>query len=59
MLQFFITLIIVILCCRAMGIGLLLSGRPLAGGCGGKLPGSPRCADCPHKTSPSNEDGEQ
>jgi hypothetical protein len=42
------TLVIVLLCCLAMGLGLLLSGRPLAGGCGSKPPGSPRCANCPH-----------
>lgn len=59
MLQFFATLIIIILCCLAMGIGLLLSGRPLTGGCGGKLSGSPRCADCPHRNSHANGDEEQ
>jgi hypothetical protein len=45
------TLLIVTLCCLAMGIGLLLHGRPLAGGCSSKVPGSARCADCPHRDS--------
>jgi hypothetical protein len=43
------TLLIVILSCLAMGIGLLLSGRPLAGGCGSALPGGARCAGCPKR----------
>lgn len=59
MVQFFGTLLIFILCCLALGIGLLLGGRPLTGGCGGKPPGSPRCADCPNRNSHANEDGEQ
>jgi hypothetical protein len=50
------TLLIVILCCLAMGIGLLLSGRPLAGGCGSKPPGSPRCAGCPRRDSRVEEE---
>jgi hypothetical protein len=56
MVQFFGTLLIVILCCLAMGIGLLLRGRPLAGGCGSKLPGGARCADCPHRDSHAEND---
>jgi len=51
------TLAIFILCCLAMGIGLLLRGRPLTGGCGAKVPGSERCADCPHREGMSNVDG--
>jgi hypothetical protein len=43
------TLLIVILCCLAMGIGLLLRGRPLAGGCGSKPPGASACANCPNR----------
>jgi hypothetical protein len=50
------TLLIFILCCLAMGIGLLLRGRPLAGGCGSKLPGSVRCANCPHRGSHAEHD---
>ena len=34
------TLIIVVLCCAAMGLGLMLGGRPLEGGCGGLGEGS-------------------
>ncbi|MBT8059287.1 MAG: hypothetical protein HKP16_08145 [Xanthomonadales bacterium] len=43
------TLLIVLLSCLAMAAGLLLSGRPLSGGCGRKLPGASRCADCPRR----------
>jgi hypothetical protein len=50
------TLLIVILCCLAMGIGLLLRGRPLAGGCGSKVPGGARCAACPRRGSHAEND---
>jgi hypothetical protein len=43
------TLIIIGLCCLAMGIGQLLDGRPLAGGCGNKPAGTPRCESCPKR----------
>lgn len=43
------TLIIVGLCCLAMGIGQLIAGRPLAGGCGNKPAGTPRCESCPKR----------
>ncbi len=55
------TLLIVILCCLAMGIGLLLRGRPLAGGCGAEAPAiasaaraarhrrTRRTAECPNR----------
>jgi hypothetical protein len=43
------TLLITLASCLAMAIGLLLRGKPLAGGCGSKLPGSVRCATCPHR----------
>ena len=43
------TLLITALCCLLMGIGLLLRGRPMAGGCGSKPPGSPSCAGCPNR----------
>jgi len=39
------TLIIVGLSCLLMSLGLLLSGRPLSGGCG-RAPGTPRCDGC-------------
>jgi len=48
MAMFLGTFLIVTLCALAMGIGLLLRGQPLKGGCSGGLPGKPRCADCPH-----------
>ena len=50
------TLLITVLCCLAMGVGLLLRGRPLKGGCGVRVPGSERCADCPHREPVSNGD---
>jgi hypothetical protein len=43
------TLLIIVVCCLLMGIGLLLRGRPLVGGCGRKPPGSPGCAGCPNR----------
>jgi hypothetical protein len=42
------TLLIVVLCCLAMGIGLLLRGKPLTGGCGGGSAVAP-CAGCPRR----------
>jgi hypothetical protein len=56
MATFLGTVLIVILCCLAMGIGLLLSGRPLAGGCGSKSPGSARCAGCPNRARHAADD---
>jgi hypothetical protein len=53
------TLLITILCCAGLGIGLLLRGRPLTGGCGGKLSGRARCTDCPHRETTSNGDDSQ
>ena len=49
MATFIGTLIIVILCCLAMGLGLLFTGKPLSGGCGNKAPGTPRCNTCPKR----------
>jgi hypothetical protein len=43
------TLIIVGLSCLAMSLGLLIAGRPLAGGCGNKPPGTPKCEGCPKR----------
>jgi hypothetical protein len=51
------TLLITILSCLALGIGLLLRGQPLSGGCGTRLPGSERCADCPRRRSAEAGDG--
>jgi hypothetical protein len=58
MATFLGTLLIVILSCLAMGIGLLLRGRPLAGGCGSKVPGGARCAGCPRRGSHAAADVE-
>ncbi|MFC1696072.1 hypothetical protein ACFL1C_08115 [Pseudomonadota bacterium] len=56
------TLIIVSLCCLAMSLGLLLSGKPFRGGCGSKPPGTPRCEGCPrknrHRPDTINPEGE-
>jgi hypothetical protein len=46
---FITTLIVTIICCLLMGVGLLLSGKPLEGGCGKTPPGLSRCAGCPNK----------
>ena len=43
------TLIIVIVCCIAMSMGLILSGKPLRGGCGSQLPEAEGCVDCPSR----------
>lgn len=43
------TLIIVVLSCLAMGIGQIIEGRPLSGGCGNKPKGTPRCESCPKR----------
>jgi hypothetical protein len=47
--EFLGTLIIVGICCLAMSIGLLFSGKPFSGGCGHRPPGTPRCEGCPRK----------
>ena len=47
MIIFLGTLIIVGLCCLAMGLGLLIADRPLSGGCGKKPAGSQGCEGCP------------
>ena len=56
------TLIIVSICCLAMSLSLLFSGKPFSGGCGSKPPGSPRCEACPkrkrHSRPPNNAEGE-
>jgi hypothetical protein len=43
------TLIIIIACCIAMGLGLILSGKPLKGGCGSQLSKSTGCVACPNR----------
>ena len=49
MALFLVTALITIVCCLLMAAGVLLRGRPLAGGCGRKLPESLRCAGCPNR----------
>ena len=49
MATFIGTIIIVTLCCIAMGVGLLFTGKPLSGGCGRKLPLKLRCFGCPKR----------
>jgi len=55
-------LIIIGLCCLAMSVGLLLSGKPFSGGCGGKPEGAPRCEGCPkrdrHQPAGTDPEGE-
>ena len=46
---FFATLLATLACCLLMGIGLLLAGKPLEGGCGKTPPGLSRCAGCPNR----------
>ena len=43
------TLIIIITCCIAMGLGLILSGKPLKAGCGSQLSESTGCVACPNR----------
>jgi hypothetical protein len=45
------TLIIMLVCCLAMAVGLLLRGKPLAGGCGHHPEGLGRCATCPNRAA--------
>jgi hypothetical protein len=56
------TVIIVGLCCLALGLGQMIAGRPLTGGCGKTKPGVPRCAGCPKRshaeTTVENHGGE-
>lgn len=43
------TLIITFVCGAALGLGLILAGKPLAGGCGKRIPGKVSCHSCPNK----------
>lgn len=43
------TVIIVVLCCLALSLGLVFTGKPLSGGCGKTVPGTPRCKTCPNE----------
>jgi hypothetical protein len=46
---FIATLFATIVCCLLLGVGLLLAGKPLQGGCGNKPPGVSPCAGCPNR----------
>ena len=51
------TVLIMFLCCLGLGLGQLLGGRPLRGGCNSGAPGGTRCAGCPHREiAEGNED---
>lgn len=56
------TVIIVSICCLAMSLSLLFSGKPFKKGCGNKPPGAPRCEACPkrdqHETDSKDTQGE-
>jgi hypothetical protein len=56
MITFIGTLIIVLACCLAMGLGLLFTGKPLSGGCGKTVPGKPRCKTCPNRDKKIRQD---
>jgi hypothetical protein len=61
MATFFGTVIIFGLSCLAMSVGLIITGRPLTGGCGKNEPGVLRCEGCPKrisKTAVENHGGE-
>ena len=59
MLTFLVTLLIFTLCCAGLGLGLLLAGRPLRGGCGSHLRRGSRCADCPHRGIVGSEERQE
>jgi len=46
---FITTFLVTVICCLLMGVGLLLSGKPLQGGCGKAPPGKLHCASCPNR----------
>ena len=46
---FITTFFVTVICCLLMGLGLLLTGKPLQGGCSKTPPGVSRCADCPNR----------
>lgn len=60
MTLFLTTLLVTLVCCLLMGLGLLLSGKPLAGGCGKAPPGISPCEGCPnsHRHNPSRAPSE-
>ena len=48
---FLVTLLITLACCLAMGVGLLLRGTALKGGCAGDHGRLGQCRDCPRRIS--------
>jgi len=50
------TMIIVIFCCLMMSLGLIFAGKPLPGGCGKTVPGTPRCKNCPNRGKKIHQD---
>jgi len=56
------TVIVVSICCLAMSLSLLFTGKPFRKGCGSKLPGESRCETCPkrdqHKPGSRDAKGE-
>lgn len=44
---FIATLAVFTFCCLLLGLGLIIDNRKLAGGCGHKPEGAPRCEGCP------------
>ena len=49
MTLFLATLAVTVVCCLLMAVGLLLTGKPLEGGCGKTPPGLTRCEGCPNR----------
>ena len=49
MALFLTTLLVTGVCCLLMGLGVLLGGKPLQGGCGKAPPDISRCAACPNR----------
>jgi len=49
MVIFLVTLIVTLVCCAALGVGLLFAHKPLSGSCGKRIPGKASCNGCPNK----------
>jgi hypothetical protein len=50
---FIATLVVFALSCLLLGLGLIIDNRKLAGGCGHKPQGAPRCDGCPNAEKPA------
>ncbi len=55
MILFLATLVATLACCLLLGVGLLLAGKPLEGGCGKTPPGLSRCEGCPNRDRHDSE----